>query len=95
MKLVFFSRPQPAILENKLGQYQRIKLDESEKEVSNDVKKYILAKVEEITNKQQLSEDMILQVRDALLAGAEGTFLWVGFVANKLKDGARVKSTTF
>lgn len=85
LKLVFFSRPQPAILGNRLGQYQRIKLDESEKEVSNDVKRYIFAKVEELADEQQLSEDMILQVREALLAGAEGTFLWVGFVANELK----------
>ena len=85
LKLILLSRPQPAILENKLGRYPRIKLDDLDTETSNDVEKYIFAKVAELAFEQNLSEDMILHVRRALLAGAEGTFLWVGFVANELK----------
>lgn len=85
LKLILLSRPQPALLESKLGRYHRIKLDDSDVEISNDVERYIFAKVAELASEQNLSEEMILQVRQALLAGAEGTFLWVGFVTNELK----------
>lgn len=85
LKLILLSRPQPAILESKLGRYRRIKLDFSDIEVGKDVEKYIFAKVAELASEQTLSEDMLLQVRQALMAGAEGTFLWVGFVADELK----------
>jgi nucleoside phosphorylase len=85
LKFVLLSRPQPAILETRLAQYLRVKLDDSQKEVSNDVKRYVEAKVKELASEQGLTEDMVQQLRQALLAGAEGTFLWVGFVANELK----------
>ncbi|ETS76982.1 hypothetical protein PFICI_10856 [Pestalotiopsis fici W106-1] len=85
LKLIVLSRPQPAVLENKLGQYQQIKLDDSKTETSNDVERYILAKVAELATEQDLSEEMVARVRQALLEGADGTFLWVGFVANELQ----------
>lgn len=85
LKLIFLSRPQPAILEGALGQYEQIKLDASGIEVSRDIERYIFAKVSELASEQNLSEDMVSQVRQALLAGADGTFLWVGFVANELQ----------
>ncbi|OKL59155.1 hypothetical protein UA08_05962 [Talaromyces atroroseus] len=85
LKLILLSRPQPALLENKLGRYRRIKIDDSDMEVGKDVEKYISAKVAELASEQTLSEDMLLEVREALMAGAEGTFLWVGFVADELK----------
>ncbi|KEY70793.1 hypothetical protein S7711_03288 [Stachybotrys chartarum IBT 7711] len=85
LKLIILSRPQPAILESKLGQYQQIQLDASDTEISYDVKKYIFAKVAELASEQNLSEEMVAQVQQTLLAGADGTFLWVGFVANELQ----------
>ncbi|KAF5662744.1 ankyrin repeat [Fusarium heterosporum] len=88
LKLIILSRPQPAILESKLGQYRQIQLDASGTEVSHDVKKYIFAKVAELASEQDLSEDMITQVQETLLSGADGTFLWVGFVANELQGGS-------
>jgi ankyrin repeat domain-containing protein 50 len=85
LKLILLSRPQPAMLESKLGQYQQIKLDDSDTEISHDVERYIFAKVAELASEQNLSEEMVAQVQQALLAGADGTFLWVGFVANELQ----------
>jgi ankyrin repeat domain-containing protein 50 len=84
-KLIIFSRPQPAVLERRLGQYGQIKLDEVDTEISQDVEKYISAKVSELAVEQELSEAMVTQVQQTLLAGADGTFLWVGFVANELQ----------
>lgn len=84
-KLIVFSRPQPAVLERKLGKYEQIKLDEVDMEISQDVEKYISAKVSELAVEQDLSEEMIAEVQQTLVAGADGTFLWVGFVANDLQ----------
>jgi nucleoside phosphorylase len=85
LKLIILSRPQPAVLESKLGQYPQIQLDDSDTEISHDVERYIVAKVAELASEQNLSEDMVAQVQQTLLAGADGTFLWVGFVANELQ----------
>lgn len=85
LKLILLSRPKPVLLESKLERYDRIKLDDSDVEISNDVERYIFAKVTELAAEQTFSQEMILGIRQALLAGAEGTFLWVGFVTNELK----------
>ncbi|PYH42662.1 ankyrin repeat protein [Aspergillus saccharolyticus JOP 1030-1] len=85
LKLILLSRPHPAISESRLGQYLHIKLDDSNAEIAGDVKRYISAKVTELASEQNLSDGMVAQVRQALLAGADGTFLWVGFVANELQ----------
>lgn len=85
LKLIILSRPQPAVLESRLSQYQRIQLDASNTEISHDVERYIFAKVAELASEQNFSEEMVAQVQQTLLAGADGTFLWVGFVANELQ----------
>ncbi|KAL9105844.1 MAG: hypothetical protein Q9227_009052 [Pyrenula ochraceoflavens] len=85
LKIIILSRPQPAVLESKLRQYQQIQLDASDTEISHDVERYIFAKVAELASEQNLSEEMVAQVQQTLLAGADGTFLWVGFVANELQ----------
>jgi len=85
LKLICLSRPQPALLENKLGRYCRIKLDDSENETRMDVERYIFAEVAELKSEGNLSNHNLLDVQQALQAGANGTFLWVGFVADELK----------
>ncbi|PSR80200.1 ankyrin repeat protein [Coniella lustricola] len=85
LKLIILSRPQPTVLESKLGQFQQIQLDTSDTETSHDVERYIFAKVAELASEQNLSAEMVAQVQQTLLAGADGTFLWVGFVANELQ----------
>lgn len=93
LKLICLSRPQPAVLERTLGKYEYIKLDASGTEVSRDIERYILAKVAELASEQNLSEEKVAQVRQALSAGADGTFLWVGFVANELQGRSWSKIT--
>ncbi|KGQ02036.1 hypothetical protein PAAG_11212 [Paracoccidioides lutzii Pb01] len=91
LKIILLSRPQPGLLESKLRRFRRIKLEDSDMEVRKDVEKYISAKVAELASEQILSEDRLLQVRQALMASAEGTFLWVGFVADELKGRSWLK----
>ena len=85
LKLIIFSRPQPAVLESELGQYEQILLDASSTEISLDVERYIFAKVAELASEQSLPEEMVARVQQNLLAGADGTFLWVGFVTSELQ----------
>jgi nucleoside phosphorylase len=85
LKLITLSRPQPAVLESKLGRYPQIQLDASNTETTHDVERYIFAKVAELASEQDLSEEMVVQIKQSLLAGADGTFLWVAFVANELQ----------
>ncbi|KLJ06560.1 hypothetical protein EMPG_10037 [Blastomyces silverae] len=85
LKVILLSRPQPGPLESKLHRFPRIKLDDSDVEIQKDVEKYISAKIAELAAENILSEDKLLQVRQTLMASAEGTFLWVGFVADELK----------
>lgn len=85
LKVILVSRPQPEFIETKLHRFPRIALEDSNAEVGQDVEKYIFAKVAELASEQNLSEDKLLQIRQTMVASAEGTFLWVGFVADELK----------
>ena len=92
LKVILISRPQPGPLQTVLRPFSRIKLDDSDVEVSKDVEKYISAKVAELAAEKILSADRLEQVREALLTHADGTFLWVGFVANELKGRSWLKA---
>ncbi|KAI0973695.1 ankyrin repeat protein [Xylaria arbuscula] len=92
LKVVLLSRPQSGLLESGLRPFSRIKLDDSGTEVGKDVEKYISAKVAELASEQILSAERLQQVRQAFLAHANGTFLWVGFVANELKGKSWLKA---
>ncbi|KAH7188143.1 ankyrin repeat protein [Fusarium flagelliforme] len=88
LKVIILSRPRPAVLESKLSQYRQIQLDASATATYHDVERYIFAKVAELASEQDLSENMVAQIQKTLLAGADGTFLWVGFVVNELRGGS-------
>ena len=85
LKVILLSRPQPESIETKLHRFPRIALEDSNAEVGQDVEKYIFAKVAELASEQNLSEDKLLQIRQTMMKSADGTFLWVGFVADELK----------
>ncbi|EUC28694.1 hypothetical protein COCCADRAFT_30089 [Bipolaris zeicola 26-R-13] len=63
------------------------KIDLDEDHVSNDggdIELFVCEKVKELFQRKKL--DVVFQptVREALISGANGTFLWVGFVINEL-----------
>ncbi|KAK4161311.1 ankyrin repeat protein [Cladorrhinum sp. PSN259] len=92
VRVIILSRPQPGPLESGLHMFPRIRLDEIDTEVRKDVERYIEAKVAELASEGILSADKLEQVRQALLTDADGTFLWVGFVANELKGKTWLKA---
>ncbi|KAK2592059.1 hypothetical protein QQS21_010238 [Conoideocrella luteorostrata] len=85
LKLIILSRPQLAVFESKISRYEHIQLDDSGTETTGDVERYIFAKVAELAAEQDLSKEMVIQVQQSLLDGADGTFLWVAFVVNELQ----------
>ncbi|KMU77168.1 Pfs [Coccidioides immitis RMSCC 3703] len=91
-KLLLLSRAQPTFIESKLGRFPRLDLDvDCRHELRRDVEKYITAKVNELELEDQLEESRLKIVREALEKGADGTFLWVGFVADELKGKSKHK----
>ncbi|KAI0799012.1 ankyrin repeat protein [Xylaria sp. FL0064] len=92
LKVILLSRPQAGLLEGGLRPFPRIRLDDADTEVGKDVEKYISAKVAELASEQILSAERLQQVRKALMTHADGTFLWVGFVANELKGRSWLKA---
>jgi ankyrin repeat domain-containing protein 50 len=92
LKLILLSRPNSGPLESGLRPFPRIKLDDSDVDVSKDVERYISAKVAELAAERILSEERLQQVRRVLMANADDTFLWVGFVANELKGRSWLKT---
>ncbi|SMQ51049.1 unnamed protein product [Zymoseptoria tritici ST99CH_3D7] len=85
LKLIILSRPQPALLQSRLGHFQRISLDASDTIISQDIERYVSAKVAELAVEQHLSDESVRRVQQTLLSGADGTFLWVGFAVNELR----------
>lgn len=92
LKAIILSRPQPGPLQSVLRPSRQIILDESGLEIGKDVERYISAKISELATEQILSVDQLEQVRQFLMAHADGTFLWVGFVANELKGRSWLKA---
>lgn len=92
LKVILLSRPHSGPLESGLRPFHQLKLDDSDVEVGKDVERYISAKVAELAAEQILSKERLQKVRQALMANADGTFLWVGFVANELKGRSWLKT---
>ncbi|KAI1259122.1 ankyrin repeat protein [Xylariaceae sp. FL1019] len=87
LKVIILSRPQPGLLVGTLRPFLQVKFDDSEAEVGQNVERYISAKVAELASEQILSASRLEQIRQALMAHADGTFLWVGWL--KVNDVLR------
>lgn len=89
LKFLVLSRDWPPFIERQLYRFPRINLDtDSEFNVKSDVEIYISAKVDELAMEPErirLTDTALERVSRALKASANGTFLWVGFVADELK----------
>ncbi|KAI9761527.1 MAG: hypothetical protein M1840_001790 [Geoglossum simile] len=85
-KLLVVSRDRPTCIESQLCGFDRIRLDpDFNDKVNNDIGIYISSKVRELAEEGRLSRKALERVGQSLKNGAEGTFLWVGFVADQLK----------
>jgi ankyrin repeat protein len=85
LKLIAVSRELPQPITAKLSRFPRLKLDpDSDDQVNSDIKRFISAKVDELSVIEGFSTKFRAHIEKSLLERAEGTFLWVGFVTNEL-----------
>jgi ankyrin repeat protein len=80
-KLVIVSRDIPGLRSCTM----RVRLDpDNDKKVGDDIQLFVSARVAELLRIDGFNNDFRASVQAALLARAEGTFLWVGFAMHEL-----------
>ncbi|KAF7502472.1 hypothetical protein GJ744_005687 [Endocarpon pusillum] len=81
-KLVVVSRPIPGFRPT-----ARVNLDpDNDKQVSNDITRFVSARVQEFSGLDGFNGEFQEDLQRTLLERAEGTFLWVGFVMDEMRD---------
>jgi len=81
-KLAIISRDMPG-----LQGCTRIRLDpDNDEKVVCDIELFVSARVDELSRIEGFNDDFRSSLQTALLARAEGTFLWVGFAMHELQQ---------
>jgi ankyrin repeat protein len=83
LKVIISSREHPLSLPQTLSAFSRITLDD----LDHDIELYIAEKVDHLTRLKNIQCSPLQQrIESALRKGAEGTFLWVSYVAQDLEQ---------
>jgi hypothetical protein len=86
LKLLIASREEPKILPQSLAAFPRITLTD----LDDDIHLYILEKVSYLAQVKHIDGDPLHhQIKEAFRKGAEGTFLWVSYMAKDLERKSR------
>ena len=86
LHLITVSRDLPDFIPEVLSSFPRIRLDpDADREVNSDIYRFVEAKVNELSTYRHYPELLRVYVKDIFLNRAQGTFLWVGIVANELR----------
>ncbi|KAF8545004.1 ankyrin repeat-containing domain protein [Trichophaea hybrida] len=96
LNLIVVSREVPQCIPNALSSFPRIRLDpDSDAEVSHDLRLFINQSVQTLDDNRHYSHALKSKIEKTLLDGAAGTFLWVSFVVEELreKEGCEVEDT--
>ncbi|KAL8793856.1 MAG: hypothetical protein Q9195_003582 [Heterodermia aff. obscurata] len=87
LNLIIASRDEPKTIPQLLSGFSRIRLDpDADKEVNQDIDWFIEAKVNELSTLGQYPQQLSEYIRKIFRKRAQGTFLWVGIVANELRN---------
>ncbi|KAM5356537.1 hypothetical protein ACJ41O_003183 [Fusarium nematophilum] len=85
-QVIICSRPPRSHHWNSLRDLPAIRLDpDSDEEIGRDIGTFIDKRVNELAREKNWPVELQVQVKDALGKKADGTFLWVGFVAQDLR----------
>jgi hypothetical protein len=86
LKLIAVSRDLPEFIPEILSAFPRVRLDpDADSEINSDIHRFVEVKVNELSKYRQYPEPLHVHVKKVFLNRAEGTFLWVGIVANELR----------
>ena len=95
LNLLIVSRYLPDMIPESLSSFSRISLDpDAETEIKNDIDLFIKAKVTELSRQNQYPETLRAHVEDVFRHRAQGTFLWIGIVANLLSNYKAIEVET-
>ena len=83
LNLLIVSRELPDLIPKLLSRFPCISLDKDEN--SQDIEIFIKAKVKELSEQEHYSEVLRIHVDRVFRKRAQGTFLWIGIVAQALK----------
>jgi hypothetical protein len=87
LNLIAVSRDLPDFIPELLSTFPRIRLDpDADSEIESDIHRFIEVKVNELSKYRRYPEPLRVHVKDVFLDRAKGTFLWVGIVANELRN---------
>jgi ankyrin repeat protein len=87
LNLIAVSRDLPDFIPELLSTFPRIQLDpDADNEINSDIRQFIEVKVNELSEYRQYPKPLRMHVKDVFLKRAKGTFLWVGIVANELRN---------
>lgn len=92
LNLIVTCRSYPEFIAELLSRFPRLHLDSQAKdEVNQDVNRFIEAKVDSLAADKSYSANLRLHVVNVFKKRAEGTFLWIGIVAEELRRYSRVE----
>ena len=92
LNLIVTCRGYPEFIAELLSRFPRLHLDSQDKdEVNRDVNRFIEAKADSLAADKGYSEDLRLHVVNVFKRRAEGTFLWIGIVAEELRRYNRIE----
>ena len=92
LKLLITSRDFPVTISEVLSCFPRIDLSSTaDIDINMDIQRFINIKVDELSSLKQYSENLRSHVRKVFRGRAQGTFLWVGIVANILKQYSKTE----
>ena len=86
LNLVIVSRDLPNFIPELLSSFPRISLDpDADTEINKDIDLFIKEKVKKLSKNRQFSEELCVHVENVFRKRAQGTFLWIGIVAQALR----------
>jgi len=86
LKLIVVSRNIPRFIPEQLNGFPRIQLDtDSDGQINDDLQKFINDKVEQLPAYSLCPERLQIRLKENFRDRAQGTFLWVGLVAEALR----------
>ena len=86
LNVLIVSRAVPDFIPELLSSFPRIALDpDADTEINQDIDLFIKAKVNGLSRSRRYPETLRVHVRDVFRDRAQGTFLWIGIVAQALR----------
>ena len=86
LNVLIVSRERPDLIPESLSGFPHISLDpDADTEITQDIDLFIKAKVKELSRRKRYPETLRVHVEEVFQHRAQGTFLWIGIVAQALE----------